>query len=178
MPKKEGTIGFYSWKSFPSNIVVKMNAATQTQSSTKAERFVLAESISPISNDILIKFRINKLKGWIGVGICLKKVIESVNYCFNDTKHNHGSYLISANGYCWSHSEASFNSVGKSFSFKEGDIITVYYSSLEGKVVFTSSLLGCKFILQADPCGENDKYVPCANLCQNGDEVEIINDLY
>jgi hypothetical protein len=64
------------------------------------------------------------------VGICLKKAIESCNYFFNDTKHNHGSYLISANGYCWSHSEPLFNSVAKSFSFKEGDAITVYYNSL------------------------------------------------
>jgi hypothetical protein len=105
-------------------------------------------------------------------------VIEGFNYCFNDTKYNHGSYLISANGYSWSHSEPSFNSAPKSFSFKEGDTITVEYSSAEGKVVFKSSLLGSKFTLQTDSCGEHDKYVPCVNLCQNGDEVEIINDLY
>lgn len=90
----------------------------------------MAEPIYNISNDILIKFKISKLKGWIGIGICLKKVIEGSNYFFNDTKHNHGSYLISANGYCWSHSEPLFNSIAKSFSFKEGDVITVYYNSL------------------------------------------------
>jgi hypothetical protein len=32
--------------------------------------------------------------------------------------------------------------------------------------------------MQVEPCGESDKYVACANLCQNGDEVEIVNDLY
>ena len=36
MLQKDVTSGLYAWKSYPSNIVAKMNRVVQTQSSTKA----------------------------------------------------------------------------------------------------------------------------------------------
>ncbi len=48
--------------------------------------------------------KIKSLKGWIGIGICLKQVIVGANFKFNYTTLGHGSYLISGNGYSWSHS--------------------------------------------------------------------------
>jgi hypothetical protein len=48
--------------------------------------------------------KIIKLTGWIGIGICLKRLIEDSQFKFNYTKLGHGSYLISGNGYSWSHS--------------------------------------------------------------------------
>jgi hypothetical protein len=124
-----------------------------------------------------MKFKINKLKGWIGVGICLREKIVKAGYKFNYTVPEHGSYLISANGYSWSHSRPEYNSTYKSFIFHEGDVITVDYSVLERKVSFESRLTGSKFYLSTVICPTDDCYVPCANLCNTGDEVEIINDL-
>lgn len=48
--------------------------------------------------------KINKLGGWIGIGISLKNKIMVANYNFNYSNIGHGSYLISTNGYSWSHS--------------------------------------------------------------------------
>ena len=48
--------------------------------------------------------KIKKFTGWIGLGICLKNIIKNANYHFNYNNTGHGSYLISSNGYSWSHS--------------------------------------------------------------------------
>lgn len=48
--------------------------------------------------------KIVKILGWVGVGISLKKKITEAKFFFNYTNIGHGSYFISANGYCWSHS--------------------------------------------------------------------------
>jgi len=59
--------------------------------------------------------KVKKFGGWVGVGIALKKVIMNASYKFNYTNTGHGSYLISSNGYCWSHLQKDFNSQFKSF---------------------------------------------------------------
>jgi len=48
--------------------------------------------------------KINKLVGWIGLGLALKNVVLKIQYKFNYTNLGHGSYLLSGNGYTWSHS--------------------------------------------------------------------------
>lgn len=48
--------------------------------------------------------KIIKLVGWIGLGIALKNSIIKADYNFHYTNIGHGSYLISSNGYSWSHS--------------------------------------------------------------------------
>jgi hypothetical protein len=48
--------------------------------------------------------KIIKLVGWIGLGIALKNSIIKANFNFHYTNIGHGSYLISSNGYSWSHS--------------------------------------------------------------------------
>ena len=64
-----------------------------------------------------------KLAGWIAIGISLKNSIINSKYTFNYNNIGHGSYLISANGYSWSHSLKDFNSTNKSFTFATGDTI-------------------------------------------------------
>ena len=48
--------------------------------------------------------KVIKFVGWVGIGICLKNHISKGNYHFNYSNIGHGSYLISTNGYAWSHS--------------------------------------------------------------------------
>lgn len=48
--------------------------------------------------------KINCLSGWIGLGICLKQVVSNCQFKFNSGSTGHGSYMISFNGYSWSHS--------------------------------------------------------------------------
>ena len=73
--------------------------------------------------------KIRNLSGWIGIGICLKNSIVKAGYKFNYTVNYHGSYLISTNGYSWSHSQPEFNAATKSFSFHSGDVIKIEYFS-------------------------------------------------
>jgi hypothetical protein len=44
-----------------------------------------------------------------------------------DNNLGHGSYLISSNGYSWSHTEQANNIAVVSFKFKEGDLIQLEY---------------------------------------------------
>jgi len=76
-------------------------------------------------------FKINKLVGWVGIGVCLKNIMKSLNFKFNYTNIGHGSYLISGNGYSWSHSDKSSNSTYKSFSFSTNDTIYMEYDPLD-----------------------------------------------
>lgn len=69
--------------------------------------------------------KIKKFVGWVGLGICLRNVIKKANYHFNYTNTGHGSYLISSNGYSWSHSIKEFNSAFKTFQFSVNDTIYV-----------------------------------------------------
>lgn len=69
-----------------------------------------------------------KLAGWIAVGIALKNKIANGKYVFTYSNIGHGSYLISANGYCWSHSLLDFNSAYKSFPFAVGDTVYMQFN--------------------------------------------------
>lgn len=63
------------------------------------------------------------INGWVGVGIALRKMLKSKNLCFQYNGIGHGSYLLSANGYSWSHSVKSLNSHHINLSFTNGDVI-------------------------------------------------------
>ena len=80
-----------------------------------------------------------KLKGWIGVGICLQKIIVNANYKFNYTQTYHGSYLISSNGYSWSHSQIQNNSCQNAYNFVDGDIIKVTLNLGKREVTFQNT---------------------------------------
>ena len=49
----------------------------------------------------------------------------------------HGSYLISTNGYTWSHSVKEFNSAFKSFQFNVNDTVYVQYDPIDKKLRFS-----------------------------------------
>lgn len=89
--------------------------------------------------------KVIKFVGWVGVGICLKNVITKANYYFNYSATGHGSYMISNNGYSWSHSDSTFNSAHKTFNFSVGDIVYVEYDKLAKKLRFRKNINGEKF---------------------------------
>jgi len=49
------------------------------------------------------------------------------NFLNSDNNLGHGSYLISSNGYSWSHTEQTNNITVVTFKFKEGDLIQLEY---------------------------------------------------
>jgi hypothetical protein len=81
-------------------------------------------------NKFMWALKINKLVGWIGVGLALKNVVIKNKYKFNHGTIGHGMYMLSGNGYTWSHSEPENNSKFQSFSFIAGDTIILDYNPL------------------------------------------------
>ena len=79
--------------------------AEQTGMESSGQRFILMEpEISRSQQKKTWGVKIKKFGGWIGVGISLRNLIKTANFNFNYTTLGHGSYLISTNGYSWSHS--------------------------------------------------------------------------
>ena len=118
--------------------------------------------------------KIKKFVGWVGLGICLRNTIKKANYYFNYTNIGHGNYLISSNGYSWSHSVKEFNSVSKTFQFTVNDIVYVEYDPTTWKLRFRKNQSADNFELTIDPPAADDSYHPCVNLCSTGDSVEIV----
>ena len=88
--------------------------------------------------------KIGKFSSWMGVGICLKKPIVNGNYQFTYSMIGHGSYLLSSNGYTWSHSEKTENSVNKGFSFCANDIIEMTFDYQSLRLTFTKYSKFCE----------------------------------
>lgn len=85
-----------------------------------------------ISLNQKILFKIKTLKNWIGLGVGIREKLKFLNFRFectylitSDNNLGHGSYLISSNGYSWSHTEQSNNIAIVNFKFKEGDIVQI-----------------------------------------------------
>ncbi len=63
-----------------------------------------------------------------------------------DSNLGHGSYLISSNGYSWSHTEQSNNIAVVTFKFKEGDLIQLEYEKT--KLIFSNKNSNDKYELK------------------------------
>ncbi len=80
--------------------------AVQMVNSSTGERFAIIEpALSSIGVSESVCFRVGKIAGWVGLGICIKQEIKAKQFKFNHQKTGHSSYMISHNGYCWSHSD-------------------------------------------------------------------------
>lgn len=86
-----------------SSITINDDGKVAKQSFTNATRFALIEELMGVKERTII-FKITTLANWIGLGVCLKDRILAVNYAFKYEQLGHGSYLLSNNGYTWSHS--------------------------------------------------------------------------
>jgi len=101
------------------------------QSETASSRFAIIEEGMGVKNRS-ITFKIVNLKNWIGVGIALRDKIASVDYAFKcnkivslDENMGHGSFLLSNNGYTWSHFYPEDNIRACLFTFKQDEVIKV-----------------------------------------------------
>lgn len=117
----------------------------QTGFEASGQRFALIEpQLNRMSKYVNYKpqkwgVKIVKGIGWIGIGIGLKNTIVKSNYGFQYTNIGHGSYMISANGYTWSHSIKQANSAYKSFTYTTGDTLYVEYDAYTKKLKFVKN---------------------------------------
>ena len=129
----------YKWSLKLKGAKINVNGpvAEQTGMESSGQRFILMEQdLSKSSKKKTWGIKIKKLGGWIGVGISLKSQIVGSNFNFHYTTIGHGSYLISTNGYSWSHSVKEYNSALKCFTFAIGDTVYIEYNPLLGKLKF------------------------------------------
>lgn len=118
--------------------------------------------------------KINKLVGWIALGLGLKKCISEAQLKFVYNTVGHGSYLISANGYSWSHFQGQNNSKMQSFSFYTGDTIVIDYNALQKTVLFRKVNSNSSFQMKVAQYSSVEVLCPCVNMCSVNDEVEIV----
>jgi hypothetical protein len=80
------------------------------QTSSNSGRFVFTNiRATPLVQRVV--FRVKGLKNWVGLGVGIRSKLKFINYRFErkwlltvDTAIGHGSYLLSSNGFAWSHS--------------------------------------------------------------------------
>lgn len=100
-------------------------------STAGSERFALINGVVNKKGSF-IRFKIEKLKNWVGIGLAIRNNIVSKNYQFLciffitlDNNLGHGSFLLSNNSYMWSHAFAANNIQSSGFSFVEGNIVKI-----------------------------------------------------
>ena len=87
-----------------------------------------------------------------------------------DEQLGHGSYLLSNNGYTWSHSSGDDNIYSCLFTFKSGQIIDVTLTPTE--IIFFNREAGTNYKLKVNY--KEDEWPEvcfCANLCSEGDAI-------
>lgn len=122
------------------------------QTKTGQGRFVFT-NMQIISPNQKIFFKIKQLKNWIGLGVGIREKLKFLNFRFEckidlilDNNLGHGSYLISSNGYSWSHTEQANNIAVVAFKFKEGDIVQIEYEKV--KLIFLNKITNEKYELK------------------------------
>jgi hypothetical protein len=114
--------------------------------------------------------KINKITGWLGVGICIKELVISNKLRFSEYKSNfqHGTYMISSNGYIWNTNNPEENNtfLQSCPKFQAGDTIRFKFEperkylsfaifNKDGSKIFSSRLTKVE-------CAREVTLVPCA----------------
>jgi len=81
-------------------------------------------------------FQVKNIANWIGFGVCLKNVLENKAFKFDYNSIGHGAYMISSNGYSWSHSSKEDNMANKSFLFANEDVIVCLFDPVKKQLTF------------------------------------------
>ena len=130
-----------------------------------------------------IKININ-YNSWIAFGLCDKQIVIKNFYKFNkgnvsDKFFNHGSFLVSNNGYSWNANNVN-NENNKNCFFPKNskNIYTVVYNSKKFELGFFSNDDKNPFITLTNvkPFFNNKFLTFCVLFLKKGDSAEILND--
>ncbi|KAL4484963.1 hypothetical protein ABPG74_020140 [Tetrahymena malaccensis] len=122
-----------------------------------------------------IQFKVLQIKSWVGLGICYAKTIQNKSYQFQSDQIGNGYYIISNNGYSWSHSHKDQHKIQKSFNFTKDQIIYIEFNPIKKQLKFYNKSINAKYNMDIE-IAQNDEIVFCVALHHNGDEVEILNN--
>jgi hypothetical protein len=96
----------------------------------------MLEGKRSLRNKKTIKFKINKLSSWLSIGVAYLSFAKKASYYFNTGSLGHGGFLISYNGYSWHHTDSAHNSNYVTFSFAQGDTVSVTINPATKKITF------------------------------------------
>lgn len=119
-----------------------------------------------------IKFKMEGIKGWVAVGIAIRKRAEENLFKFESTSA-HGTFQISYDGYSWS-PDSAVNEQYTSWYYNEGDTVTLTVNPGEGQITFLRNAdTGATYNLPFK-AEKKDKLYFCVSLNYNEDSVSIV----
>ncbi|EGR30403.1 hypothetical protein IMG5_133020 [Ichthyophthirius multifiliis] len=159
------------------SIILSDNKLIATQSINQDNdcRFALLEPKLSLNQQTKFAFTFKSLNAWIGIGICLRNILQKNNFKFDNINLGNGCYMISSNGQCWSHSSKEDNKIFKSFVFKQDDVVLGIYDPVNKQIRFKKNIENQIVSIGLD-IPENEQIYICANICNKNDQVEILND--
>lgn len=95
---------------------------------------------------------------------------------FDCNNLGHGTYLVSSNGYSWSHSKKEDNVSFKNFHFEKNDTIYIEFDPQAQVINYykIDNQQTAKFTLSVEIPPKEEVYA-CVNLCNKNDSVEIVS---
>lgn len=163
---------FAADKRAPSIMIDRMLIAHQTRHE-EFKRFALMEPQLSMTVRRRWSLRVHELREWIGVGVGHPSILMAEKYEFDVNSLGHGYYMISHNGFTWSHDNANEQCKQRSFTFGTGDVINIEFDPLARKVRFTKNNL--RTIVELTLTASQDDFCGVANLGGDGDCVEILS---
>ncbi|KAL4484962.1 hypothetical protein ABPG74_020139 [Tetrahymena malaccensis] len=161
----------------PTNLRLKSNTILvyDEQSSNGLNRFGFVNPPIDKQKITRIQFKVLQHNCQVGLGICFAKTIQNKSYQFQYDQIGNGYYIISSNGYSWSHSRKDQHYLQKSFNFTKDHIICIEFNPIKKQLKFYNKFNSAKYNLDIE-IPQNDELVFCVVLHVKGDEVEIINN--
>ncbi len=119
-----------------------------------------------------IKFKMQGIKGWVAIGIAIRKRVQENNFKFESTSA-HGTFQISYDGYSWS-TDSSVNEQYTSWYYNEGDTVTLTVNPAEGNLTFLRNADTSATYNLAFKTEKKDRLYFCVSLNYNEDSVSIV----
>lgn len=83
-----------------------------------------------------MRFKIGKVGAWMCVGVAYLGLVKKNNFVLTTNDLGHGAYVMSYQGYSLHNSDPEMNSFYHSFTFAEGDELTVSVNTSTRSVRF------------------------------------------
>lgn len=119
-----------------------------------------------------IKLKMEGIKGWVAVGLAIRKRVEENQFKFESTSA-HGTFQISYDGYSWS-PDSSVNEQYTSWYYNEGDTVTLTVNPAEGQMTFLRNADTSATYNLAFKADKKDRLYFCVSLNYNEDSVSIV----
>ncbi|EGR28180.1 hypothetical protein IMG5_181090 [Ichthyophthirius multifiliis] len=155
--------------------LIDQKISTQTQNQDGENRFALLEPVLQLNKTAKFAFQVKNTTSWVGLGICLKNILQKRNFKFDYNNTGNGTYLVSSNGYTWSHSSKDDNRQRKGFGFENDSVVICIFDPVK-KVIRFKKHKGQQIVCLNVDIPENENVYACVNLCNKNDSIEIIND--